>query len=332
MSLLDALIERAKNDPRTVVLPESGDQRTLTAAEEILKKGIAKLILVGNREEILSRAGSLDLTGAQFSDPARSADFDTFALTLYELRKTKGMTKQEAQKLMTDPVFWAVMLVKTGQADGMVSGAAHSTADTVRPALQIVRAASGTSLVSSFFLMEVPDCSYGEDGVFVMADCALNRNPDEQQLAEIALSSADTFRRMVGKEPKVGMLSYSTMGSGSGPDVDKVVRAVKIAREKSPELLIDGEMQADAALVPEVGAFKAPGSKVAGQANVLVFPDLGSANIGYKLVQRLAGAQAYGPILQGLAKPVNDLSRGCSAADIVGVAAITAVQAQSRAG
>ena len=329
MSLLDLLIEKAKKDPKTIVLPESADPRTLQAAAEILEKGIAKLILVGNKEDVLRSAAGLDLSKAQFSAPASSPEFEEYAQVLYELRKEKGMTLEVARKTMSDPVFWAVMLVKAGTADGMVSGAAHSTADTVRPALQIIKAAQGTSLVSSFFLMEVPECAYGEGGVFIMADCALNRDPDENELAEIAVSSAQTFRAMVGKTPRVAMLSYSTLGSGSGPAVDKVSAAVRIAREKAPDLLLDGELQADAALVPEVGRFKAPGSAVAGQANVLVFPDLNSANIGYKLVQRLAKAQAYGPILQGLAKPVNDLSRGCSAKDIVGVAAITAVQAQS---
>nr|WP_319490123.1 phosphate acetyltransferase [uncultured Caproiciproducens sp.] len=329
MEFIESIIERAKQTKKTIVLPESDDIRTLQAAGEILSKGIADLILVGDKGEIEKQAGDLDLSKAQIVNPLTSTKREDYIHTFYELRKAKGVTPEQAEKIMADNVFWAVMMVKKGDADGMVSGAAHSTADTVRPALQIIKTAPGVKIASSFFVMAVPDCDYGNQGTFVFADCALNINPTADELSEIAIASAKSFKNMVGAEPKVAMLSFSSYGSGKDELVDKVVEATKLAKDKAPGLTLDGELQADAALVPSIGLSKAKGSNVAGQANVLVFPDLNCGNIAYKLVQRLGKATAFGPVLQGIAKPVNDLSRGCSAKDIVGVVAITAVQAQS---
>jgi phosphate acetyltransferase len=262
-------------------------------------------------------------------DPLKSDKFEDYVNSFYELRKTKGMTLEKAREIMKDELYWGVMMVKKGDADGMVSGAVHSTADTLRPALQILKTAPGTKLVSAFFVMVVPDCEYGHNGIFVYADSGLVENPNAEELSEIAIASAKSFRSLVQAQPKVAMLSYSTYGSAKSELTEKVIEATRLAKEKAPDLIIDGELQADAALVPSVGKSKAPGSNVAGEANVLVFPDLNCGNIAYKLTQRLAKAEAYGPITQGLAKPVNDLSRGCSAEDIVGVVAITAVQAQN---
>ena len=283
---------------------------------------------MGREAEIKNLAGDLDISKAKIVDPETSPDFNRYAEALYEIRKDKGMTPEKAREILKDELYWGVMMVKMGDADGMVAGAIHSTAETLRPALQILKTAPGTKLVSAFFVMVVPDCEYGSNGTFIYADSGLVENPDAEQLSEIAVSSAKTFRNLIQDEPVVAMLSYSTYGSADSELVRKVREATKLAKEKAPDLLIDGELQADAALVPSVGQFKAKGSPVAGKANVLIFPDLNCGNIAYKLTQRLAKAEAYGPITQGIAKPVNDLSRGCSAEDIVGVVAITAVQAQ----
>ena len=274
--------------------------------------------------------GTYDISGATIVDPATDARTEGYIAKLVELRQKKGMTPEQAKELLlSNYLYYGVMMVKMGDADGMVSGACHSTADTLRPCLQILKTKPGTKLVSAFFLMVVPNCDMGANGTFIFADAGLEQNPDPEKLANIAISSADSFKLLVEKEPVVAMLSHSTKGSAKHADVDKVVEATKIAQELAPELALDGELQLDAAIVPSVGESKAPGSKVAGHANVLVFPDLDAGNIGYKLVQRLAKAEAYGPLTQGIAAPVNDLSRGCSAEDIVGVVAITAVQAQA---
>nr|MDE7309917.1 phosphate acetyltransferase [Lachnospiraceae bacterium] len=290
---------------------------------------IADLIIIGSSEEVAKNSEGLDISKATLIDPKTNPKTAEYIDLLVELRKAKGMTKEDATKLlMTEYMFYACIMVKAGDADGVVSGACHSTANTLKPALQIIKTKPGTKLVSAFFLMEVPNCELGENGTFVFGDCGLNQNPNPEELAAIAVSSAESFKTLVGVEPKVAMLSHSTKGSAKHADIDKVAEATRLAKEMAPELNIDGELQADAAIVSSVGASKAPDSKVAGQANVLIFPDLDAGNIGYKLVQRLAKAEAYGPMCQGIAKPVNDLSRGCSAKDIVGVVAITAVQAQ----
>ena len=330
MVFIDVIKDKARSDVKTIVLPETEDMRTIEAAATVLKEGTANLVLIGNKEEVLSKAGDLDLSGASFVNPATSDKLDSYVETLVELRKNKGMTEETARKLLTeDYLYFGVMMVKVGDADGMVAGACHATANVLRPSLQILKTAPGTKLVSSFFVMVVPDCEFGENGTFVFSDCGLCQNPNSEELAAIAGSAAKSFNMLVGAEPRVAMLSHSTMGSASHADVDKVVEATKIAKEENPDLALDGELQLDAAIVPSVGSSKAPDSKVAGKANVLVFPDLDAGNIGYKLVQRLAKAEAYGPMTQGIAKPVNDLSRGCSADDIVGVVAITAVQCQN---
>ena len=314
MGFIDEIKARAKADKKVIVLPETEDERTYKAAQTVLREGIADLILVGNEEEIEKNKGAYDITGAVIVDPAKND-------------KTEEYIAREL--LLNNYLYYGVMMVKMGDADGMVSGACHSTADTLRPCLQILKTKPGTKLVSAFFLMVVPDCDMGADGTFIFGDAGLEQNPDPEKLANIALSSAESFETLTGKEPIVAMLSHSTKGSAKHADVDKVVEATKIAHELAPELKLDGELQLDAAIVPEVGASKAPGSEVAGKANVLIFPDLDAGNIGYKLVQRLGKAEAYGPLTQGIAAPVNDLSRGCSAEDIVGVVAITAVQAQA---
>ena len=333
MGFIDVIKNRAKANVKTIVLPETEDMRTLEAADKVLKEGIAKLILIGNEEKVKKSAaeGGFDISGAQIVDPETSEKTQGYIDKLVELRQKKGMTPEQAKEILLNQyLYYGVMMVKMGDADGMVSGACHSTADTLRPCLQILKTKPGTKLVSAFFLMEVPNCEFGENGTFVFADCGLNQDPNPEELAAIAASSAESFRSLVGAEPKVAFLSHSTKGSAKHALVDKVVEATKIAREQNPDLKLDGEMQLDAAIVPSVGEAKAPGSEVAGHANVLIFPNLDAGNIGYKLVQRLAKAEAYGPVTQGIAAPVNDLSRGCSADDIVGVVAITAVQCQNK--
>ncbi len=332
MSFIDEIKQRAKKDLKTIILPEAEDKRVLEATNKIMKEGFANVILVGNKDAIQNKAKeyNIDIMDVQIVDPMQDKEYENYVNKLYELRKEKGMTLEEATKLMKDSVFYGMMMVKLNRADGLVSGAAHSTADTLRPALQILKTAPDTKLVSAFFLMIVPNCEYGENGVFVFSDCGLNEYPNSRSLAEIAISSANSFKQLVGKEPKVAMLSYSTYGSATSEETNKVIEATKIAKEKMPNLKLDGELQLDAAIIPEIAKSKAPTSKVAGYANTLIFPNLDAGNIGYKLVQRLAKAEAYGPLCQGIAKPVNDLSRGCSSDDIVGVVAITAVQAQKQ--
>ena len=326
MAFIDEIKARAKADKKTIVLPETEDVRTYQAAEAVLREGTADLILVGSKEEIEKNGAGFDLTGAVIVDPATSDKTESYIAKLVELRQKKGMTEEQAREiLLTNYLYYGVMMVKMGDADGMVSGACHSTADTLRPCLQILKTKPGTKLVSAFFVMVVPDCDMGADGTFIFGDSGLEQNPDPEKLANIALSSAESFRTLTGKEPVVAMLSHSTKGSAKHADVDKVVEATRLAKEMAPELKLDGELQLDAAIVPAVGESKAPGSPVAGHAN-----DLDAGNIGYKLVQRLAKAEAYGPLTQGIAAPVNDLSRGCSAEDIEGVVAITAVQAQAQ--
>jgi len=328
MNFIEEIKEKAKQNIKTIVLPEALDIRTLKATEEILKDGFAKVILLGDEDKIKEVGNGLNIKDAQIINPLTSEKSQQYANTLYELRKEKGMTIEQAQELVKNEIYFGMMMLKQNEADGLVAGACHSTADTLRPALQILKTAPGTKIVSSFFIMKVPDCEYGSNGTFVFADCGLIPKPTSEELAEIAIASSKNFAKFTGKEPKVAMLSFSTYGSAKGEDVDRVRNAVSIAKEIDKDLLIDGEMQLDAALVKEVAQLKAKGSKVAGEANVLVFPDLGAGNIGYKLVQRLGKAEAYGPILQGIKKPVNDLSRGCSAEDIVGVVALTCLQAE----
>ena len=331
MSYIDLIKDKARQDKKTIVLPETNDKRTLIAAAQIMEEGIANIIMVGNEEKIMDGAGWLevDLTGVKVVDPKNCDKLEDYVTLLYETRKSKGMTMYKAREiLLSDYLTFGVVMVKANDADGMVAGACHATADVLRPSLQILKTAPGAKLVSGFFIMDVPNCTMGENGTFLFADCGLNQNPNSDELAAIADSSAKSFKQLVGAKPIVAMLSHSTKGSAKHPLVDKVAEATRIAHEQYPGLTVDGELQADAALVPSVAKSKAPGSEVAGKANVLIFPNLDCGNIGYKLVQRLAKAEAYGPMLQGMAKPVNDLSRGCSATDIVGVVALTAVQAQ----
>lgn len=329
MSFINNIKERAKRDIKTIVLPESMDLRVIKAAEKIIDEGIANIILIGNADKINSFG--CDVSKAIIIDPEKCDYTEELINELVELRKTKGLTYDDAKKLLLDDyMYFACMLIKTGRADGVVSGACHSTSNTLRPALQIIKTKPDTELVSAFFLMNVPNCEYGYNGTFIFADSGLEQNPTPERLAAIAASSAESFKLLVEQEPMVAMLSHSTMGSAKHADVDKVISATKIAKERYPQYKIDGELQLDAAIIPEVASSKAPNSEVAGHANVLVFPDLDAGNIGYKLVQRLAKAEAFGPVCQGIAAPVNDLSRGCSVDDIVGVVAITAVQAQNK--
>ena len=318
---LQRMKDKAKADKKKIVLPEGEDERVLEAAREIASEGLADLIILGDPDKI-------DIDGVTVVDPKRGEKHEDYAQKFAELRAKKGVTIEQAREQLDDATYYATMMVKMGDADGLVSGACHSTANTLRPALQILKTAPGTKLVSAFFIMCTGKEEYGEDGTLLLADCGLNIDPNADELSEIAIGSAESWKFFMSDEPRVAMLSFSTMGSAKGDTPTKVQEATKLANEKAPELALDGDLQLDAALVPSVANLKAPNSNVAGKANVLVFPDLQSGNIGYKLVQRFADAEAYGPILQGIARPVNDLSRGCSAEDIVGVVAITAVQAQ----
>ncbi len=331
MELMKKIWDLAQKDIKKIVLPEGEEERNLEAAGKIKKEGLAEIVLVGNPQRIKEKCNNLriNIDGIEVVDPETSEKTASYAEAFYELRKNKGMTIEKADMIVKDPLYFGTMMVKLGDADGMVSGAIHTTGDLLRPGLQIVKTAPGVSVVSSFFIMMVPDCNYGDEGLLVFSDCAVNPNPTAEQLASIAIATAETTKRLCKIEPKVAMLSFSTMGSADHDLVEKVRKATEIAKELRPDLNIDGEMQLDAAIVRKVADQKAPNSKVAGNANVLIFPDLQAGNIGYKLVQRFAKAEAIGPICQGFAKPINDLSRGCSADDIVNVVALTAVQAQS---
>ena len=330
MDLLQNIIKRAQANRQRIVLPEGSEERTLKAADRLLKDKVADIILIGNPSEIKKLAeqfGLIHIDKATIVDPLSHEKKAIYANLLYELRKDKGLTPEQAEKLVEDPLYLGCLMIKSGDADGEIAGAMNTTGDVLRPAFQIIKTLPGTSVVSGAFLMFVQDHSYGADGVLVFADCAVLPNPNAKELAEIAVTTARTTRAIVGVEPQVSLLSFSTKGSAKHELVDKVVEATRIAKEMAPGLLIDGEMQADAALVSSVGKSKAPGSPVAGKANVLVFPNLESGNIAYKLVQRLGNAEAVGPILQGMAAPVNDLSRGCSVDDIYNMVAICANQA-----
>lgn len=326
-SFIDTLVDRAKADKKTIVLPEGNDERILEAAQEALAQGIANIIILGDADEIAAKGYNLE--GATIIDPATSDKQEEFAELLYELRKAKGMTPEEAKELVKDPIHFAVLMVKSGLCDGLVGGACHATIKILSPSLKIIKTAPGEPMVSSFFIMDVPGSEFGENGLFLFADCALEIQPTSEKLAHIANQTDKSFKRLIGDDPRIALLSHSSHGSAVNDDSTKVVKAVEYIRENYPDIVADGELQLDAAIVPELGASKAPDSPVAGKANVLIFPDLDAANIGYKLVQRLGGAKAYGPVLQGLAAPVNDLSRGCTAEDVVGVIAITCVQAQT---
>ena len=333
MAFIDGIKERAKANIKTIVLPESEDARTLEAASKVIEQKIAKVILVGNPDKINAdaKALGLDLSDIPMVDPANCDKFDAYVAKLVELRQAKGMTEEKAKELLlNDFLTFGVMMVKMGDADGMVAGACHATANVLRPSLQILRTAPDAELVSAFFIIDVPNCEYGANGTFLFADSGLNQDPNPTEIAAIADSSAKSFENLVGTKAYIAMLSHSTKGSAKHALVDKMVEATNICKEKYPNLAVDGEFQFDAAVVPSVAASKAPGSEVAGKANVMIFPNLDAGNIGYKIAQRLAKAEAYGPILQGVASPVNDLSRGCNADDIVGVVAITSVQASSK--
>lgn len=331
MAFIDEIKQRAKESIKTIILTESEDIRVLDAAQKVRDEGFANVILIGNEADAnkLAKENNIDIEGITIINPETSDKFEEYANAFYELRKAKGMTIEKARETLKDNMYFGTMMVKQGDADGLVSGACHSTANTLRPALQILKTAPGTKLVSAFFLMVVPNCQYGENGIFIFGDSGLVENPSADDLSEIAISSSKSFEQLTGKQAKVAMLSYSTYGSAHSELTEKVVDATKLLKEKAPDLICDGELQLDAAIVPEIAKSKAPNGTLNGEANTLIFPDLNAGNIGYKLVQRLAKAEAYGPLCQGIAKPVNDLSRGCNSDDIAGVVAITAVQANS---
>ncbi len=330
MSMVDDIKKKAQSKLMTIVLPEGDEPRTVQAAKIIKDDGLAKPVLLGSKTAVEKTAKdtNTDISGIEIIDPATSPKAENYAKELYELRKAKGVTEEDAAKLVQDVMYYGIMMVKTGDADGLVSGAVHTTGDMLRPALQLIKTKPGIKVVSSSFLMDCPNKNLGHNGLLVYADCVVMPNPTADELAEIGISAADTAKRLCGiEEPKVAFLSFSTKGSAKHELVTKVQQAVAKAHELAPDLCLDGEMQFDAALVPEIGASKAPGSPVAGHANVLIFPDLQAGNIGYKITQRIGGAECFA-VLQGLAKPCNDLSRGCSVEDIVNTVAFTAVQAQ----
>ena len=332
MSAIEKIKAKAKSSVKHIVLPEGSEPRTVQASAKIVAQGIARVTLLGNLEEIRKVAAETgtDLAGVEIIDPAAGEKSAAYSALLFELRKAKGMTEEQARELVTgNTLYYGAVMLKAGDADGMVAGAINSTGNVLRPALQIIKTAPGIKVVSSCFIMELPEQKWGDDGVMIFGDCAVIPNPTAEELAAIAIASAESGRQLVDLDPRVAMLSFSTKGSAKHDLVTKVQEATALAKELAPELQLDGELQADAALVESVGQLKSPGSAVAGHASVLVFPDLQAGNIGYKLVQRLAGAEAIGPIIQGLAKPVSDLSRGCSVDDIVSVVAITAVKAQA---
>lgn len=333
MDLLSLIKQNAQQHNKRIVLPEGLEERTIKAADEIIAHGIAKISLIGNREKVLDAARNYNLRNiekATIIDPLRHEKKDYYINMMVELRKNKGLTKDEAARLIENPLYLGTLMIKNGDADGEVAGAMNATGDVLRPAFQFVKTLPGMSVVSGAFIMILKDKEFGQDGMFVFADCAVHPNPNERELAEIAVATAKTTRAIAGFEPRIAMLSFSTKGSAKHEMCDKVINATKIAKEMAPDLLIDGELQADAAIIPSIGKSKAPESNVAGNANVLIFPTLETGNIAYKLVQRLAHAEAIGPVLQGMAAPINDLSRGCSVSDIVNLVAITANQAAGK--
>lgn len=333
MDLLQRIKENARKHKMRIVLPEGVEERTVQAADIIIEEGLAEVILIGSPEEVMSigkKFGLKNLEKAIIVDPKNHENKARYAEIMVELRKHKGMTMDKAMHLIEDPLYLATLMIKAGDADGEVAGAMNATGDVLRPAFQYVKTLPGISVVSGAFIMILKDKEFGDDGLMVFADCAVHPDPTDRELAEIAVATANTTRAIAQMEPRVAMLSFSTKGSARHEVVDKVINATKIAKEMAPELKIDGELQADAAIIQKIGQSKAPGSEIAGKANVLVFPDLNSGNICYKLVQRLAGAEAIGPVLQGMAAPINDLSRGCSISDIVNLVAITANQAANK--